>query len=157
MFDLTEGFLNGDDDCWVSPDGEIHELDRQSRETHRAYIERICPDLDPTHAVKQACFLGWVRVWVEGQTAFLELDFQHAARKAIDATRRVLQAAPTVQKVWVEDSASMAYETFDDIRSASSRLIRLATKRQITSMFEDSNHVYVPKINLDIDTSRLFD
>ena len=135
---LNEGFFSGDEDCWIDENGQTHDLDRQSRETHRMLAKKLLagqipPDDDE---VKFACAKGWVRIWVEGTICFVALDYKRVSRKAIAATTSFLKKAASVFKVWIEDSTSPDYEEFTDIKRACGKLQQLSVKRDLAMMFE---------------------
>lgn len=135
--DLIEGFFSGDDDCWIDSEGTHHDLDRSTRETHRMMANTMFRDQmsDDTDSVKFACRAGWVRVWVEGQICFVQLDFKHASRKAVRSCSEFLRKAVGITKVGIEDSASTTYEEVN-IKAAPTRLMQITVKQDLATMFE---------------------
>lgn len=135
---LNEGFFSGDEDCWIDANGETHDLDRQSRETHRMLAKKLLADQIPPNddEVKFACAKGWVRIWVEGTICFVALDYKHVSRKAIVATTSFLKKTISIFKIWIEDSASPDYEEFTDIKRACGKLQQLSIKHDLAMMFE---------------------
>jgi len=137
LIEIMEGFFSSDEDCWLDDKGARHDLDRASRETHAKYIARAMGD-QSGNAIKKACDLGWLRVWVEGQICFLECNFARVSRHALKAAITVLDKAYAVSSVMIEDSASTQYEKFDDIKKAQRKLRELSVKRDLSMMFEDA-------------------
>jgi hypothetical protein len=139
---LSEGFFSGDDDCWIDDEGQRHELDRERRETHRQMAARLLAS--EGQSIKMACAKGWIRVWIENQTCFLEFDFAKVSRKAVQTCTEFLRKVLAVSKVYIDDSASGAYEDIADIKSAIRRIREISIKRDLNFMFENEevNEVY---------------
>ncbi len=138
MFDLNEGFFSGDDDCWIDEKGEVIKLDRANRQTHRHIATKLFPNLPADHdANKTALEKGWVRLWVERTICFVEISYTKVSRQAIATVVRILPRLTTIQKVWIEDGFSMAYEEIDDVRKACSKLRQISIKADMSLMFED--------------------